>query len=123
MDGERLEYFRKLLTERLDVLSREGKPVDDVTEGGENPGDPADQATVESDRTLLLRMRDREWRLAGKIQEALDRIEDGTYGICEECGEEISEKRLMARPVTTLCVDCKTSQEEDERRQGAYLKR
>ena len=86
MDAERLEYFRKLLKERLDVLSREGKPVDDVTEGGENPGDPADQATVESDRTLLLRMRDREWRLGGKIEEALGRIEDGTYGIWQERG-------------------------------------
>jgi DnaK suppressor protein len=102
---------------------RESKPVDDVTKGGDNPGDPTDQATVESDRALLLRIRDREWKLAGKIQEALDRIEDGTYGTCEECGEEISEKRLMARPVTTSCVDCKTSQEEDEPQQGAYLKR
>lgn len=77
-----------------------------------------DQGATESDRTLLRRMRDREWKLAWKIREALDRIENGTYGICERCGKEISEKRLLARPVTTLCIDCKTLQEEDERRRG-----
>jgi len=63
-------------------------------------------------------MKDRDRNLIVKIREALDRIDQGTYGICEECGEEISERRLMARPVTTLCIDCKTRQEEDESRHG-----
>ncbi|NIN92459.1 RNA polymerase-binding protein DksA, partial [bacterium] len=92
--------------------------VNDMTPAEESSGDLPDQATVESDRGFLLRMRERERKLIVKIREALDRIEMGTYGICEECGEEISEQRLMARPVATLCIDCKTLQEEEERRRG-----
>jgi len=117
MDSEKLQYFRKLLTERLDALLHEAaRTVNDMTLAEKSFGDLPDQATVESDQGFLLRMRDRERKLTMKIREALDRIEMGTYGICEECGEEISEQRLMARPVATLCIDCKTLQEEDERR-------
>jgi DnaK suppressor protein len=119
MDSEKLPYFRKLLTERLDaLLDGAAKTVNNMTPAEENSGDLADQATVQSDQGFLLRMRDREQKLIVKIREALERIEMGTYGMCEECGEEISEQRLMARPVTTLCIDCKTLQEEDERRLG-----
>lgn len=119
MDNEKLEYFRKLLTDRLDaLLSEAAKTVNDLTDDEESFPDPTDRASVESDRNFLLRIRDRERKLIMKIREALKRIDNGTYGICEECGEEISEQRLMARPVTTLCIDCKTSQEEDERRRG-----
>jgi DnaK suppressor protein len=67
---------------------------------------------------MEFRIRDRERRLIVKIREALERIEKGTYGICGECGEKIPAQRLMARPVTTICIDCKTLQEEDERRLG-----
>jgi DnaK suppressor protein len=84
----------------------------------ENLPDPADRATLESDRNFTLRIRDRERQLIGKIKDALERIEDGTYGICESCEEEISEKRLKARPVTTLCIDCKKKQEDEERLKG-----
>jgi DnaK suppressor protein len=119
MDREELEYFRKLLTERLDDLLKEAsKTVSGMSDREQNTGDPTDQATAEGDRNFLLRMRDRDWKLAGKIREALDRIEDGTYGICEVCGNEISKRRLMARPVTTLCIECKTLQEDEERRRG-----
>lgn len=119
MDKERLEYFRRLLNERLDaLLSDAAKTVNELTDDEENFPDPTDRATVESDRNFLLRIRDRERKLIMKIREALKRIDEGTYGICEECGEEISEQRLMARPVTTLCIDCKTTQEEDEKRRG-----
>ena len=119
MDSEKLQYFRKLLTERLDALLHEAaRTGNDMTPAEESLGDLPDQATVESDRGFLLRIRDRERKLIVKIREALERIEMGTYGICEECGEEISEQRLMARPVATLCIDCKTLQEEDERRRG-----
>jgi DnaK suppressor protein len=62
-----------------------------------------------------VRIRDRERKLISKIKEALERIEGGTFGICEVCGEEISEERLKARPVTTLCIDCKTEEEEKEK--------
>ncbi|HEU0265770.1 MAG TPA: RNA polymerase-binding protein DksA, partial [Geobacterales bacterium] len=78
--------------------------------------DPNDRASQESDRTFELRIRDRERRLLAKIREALERIDDGTFGICEECGEEISEPRLRARPVTTLCIDCKMEEERQEKR-------
>ena len=80
--------------------------------------DPADRATAESDRSFTLRIRDRERRLIRKIQSALQRIEDGSYGICEECGEEIGVPRLKARPVTRLCINCKAKQEEDETLRG-----
>ena len=71
---------------------------------------------LESNRSLLLRMRDRERKLLGKIDEAFARIDDGTYGRCEECGGEIGTERLEARPVTTLCIECKSEQEEREKR-------
>ncbi len=119
MKSDRLDFFRKLLNERLDALLGDAaKTMTNMTDEEENFPDPTDRASVESDRNFLLRIRDRERKLISKIQEALERIDKGTYGICEECGEEISEPRLIARPVTTLCIDCKTSQEEDERRRG-----
>lgn len=77
--------------------------------------DPTDQATMESDRDFDLRIRDRERRLIKKIDQAMNRIQEGTFGICESCGGSISSKRLHARPVTTLCIDCKTAQEIEER--------
>lgn len=77
--------------------------------------DPTDRASLESDRNFLLRMRDRERKLLSKIEEAFARIEDGSYGRCEECGGEIGTERLRARPVTTLCIGCKSAQEARER--------
>jgi DnaK suppressor protein len=77
--------------------------------------DMGDQATAEADRNFMLRLRDRERMLLKKIDETIERIDKGPYGICEECGNEIGIKRLEARPVTTLCIDCKTRQEEEER--------
>lgn len=77
--------------------------------------DPTDQATMESDRDFDLRIRDRERRLIRKIDQAMNRIKEGTFGMCESCGGQISIKRLQARPVTTLCIDCKTAQEIEER--------
>ncbi len=116
---KKTESFRKLLTERLNNLLKEAnKTVIDMTDMRENFPDPTDRASMESDRNFELRIRDRERRLIGKIKDALDRIEGGTFGICEECGENISEERLKARPVTTLCIDCKKSQEKDEKVKG-----
>ena len=71
---------------------------------------------MESNRNSVLRIRDRERKLIFKIQDALRRLDDGNYGICEECGEEIGIERLKARPVTTLCIECKSSQEIEERK-------
>jgi DnaK suppressor protein len=118
MDSGKLEQFRNLLTESLDTLLNEAsRTVSDLSDEKEVFPDLTDRATVESDRNFVLRMRDRERKLIVKIREALDRIGESSYGICEECGEEISEQRLLARPVTTLCIECKTSQ-EDERQRG-----
>ena len=113
------EEFKKLLNERIeDLLTDANKTVSGMTDAAENYPDPTDRATLESDRNFELRIRDRERKLIGKIKDALQRIDDGTFGICEDCGEEISEERLKARPVTTLCIDCKTKQEKDERVKG-----
>lgn len=119
MDQEKLEFFHKLLQEQLDELLLEAeRTVAGMTDTKENFPDPTDRAALESDRNFLLRIRDRERKLIGKIEEALGRIEDGSYGICESCGEDISEERLTARPVTTLCFDCKKRQEAMEKARG-----
>ena len=116
MREERVEYFKNLLNQRLEgLLSEAEKTVGDMSDDEETFPDPTDRASLESDRNFLLRIRDRERKLITKIKEALERIESGTFGICEVCGEEISEERLKARPVTTLCIDCKTEEEEKEK--------
>jgi len=119
MEEAKIQYFRGLLHEKLDELLHEAnKTVTGMTSREENMPDPSDRATLESDRNFTLRIRDRERKLIGKIKEALERIETGTYGICEVCGEEISEARLIARPVTTFCIDCKKRQEMEEKVKG-----
>lgn len=77
--------------------------------------DPTDQASMETDLDFDLRIKDRERKLIRKIDQAIARIKDGEFGECEACGGAISVKRLQARPVTTLCIDCKTAQEQEER--------
>ena len=89
-----------------------------MTAPKENFPDPTDRASLEADRNFMLRIRDRENKLNKKIKKALDRIENGTFGICEKCGEDISVKRLKARPVTTHCIDCKTKEEAFEKALG-----
>jgi len=116
---KQLAYFKKILNEQLDTLLAEAsKTVNGMSNINENIPDPSDRATLESDRYFTLRIRDRERKLIGKIKDALERIDNDTYGICESCEEEISEKRLKVRPVTTLCIDCKKKQEDDERVRG-----
>ncbi len=116
-----LELFRRLLeTRRKEILLEAGKAVDSMNGKSEEAlADPADRASLESDRNFLLRMKDRERKLLGKIDDAFARIEDGSYGRCEECGLEIGLERLKARPVTTLCISCKSSQEARERQRPA----
>lgn len=116
MEKEKLEYFRGLLMEEMrSLLEEAGKTVSEMTADTTNFPDPNDRATQESDRNFELRIRDRERKLINKIKEALQRIDDGTFGICELCGEEISEGRLRARTVTTLCIDCKIEEERKEK--------
>jgi len=116
VDQQNIEFFRILLNQRLQELRSEaGKTVEDMDDD-ENFPDPTDRASMESNRNSMLRIRDRERKLIFKIQEALQRLDDGAYGICEQCGEEIGIERLKARPVTTLCIGCKSDQEIEERR-------
>ena len=119
MDKETQALFKEILTLRLNELFSEAeKTVAGMTDTEETFPDPTDRATLESDRNFILRIRDRERKLIMKIREALQRMEDGTFGICETCGDEIGIDRLMARPVTTLCIECKRRQEANERARG-----
>lgn len=119
MEQKNLDFFRQYLNDALqDILKKGEETIEDMTDTVEVYADPADRATAESDRAFTLRLRDRERKLIRKIQEAIERIEDGSYGICEECGEDISVARLKARPVTTLCIKCKARQEADEDLRG-----
>ncbi len=116
MNNETLEEFKELLNLQLDSLLQDvGKTVSDMTEENPNFPDPTDRASLESDRNFELRIRDRERMLINKIRQALERIKDGTFGLCESCDEMIGAERLRARPVTTLCIDCKTEQERKEK--------
>jgi DnaK suppressor protein len=115
---EDLDYFQGLLQKQLDELIRgAGRTVDEMTftEGNAAFPDPTDRASMESGRNFELRIRDRERKLINKIKKALEKVEDGTFGFCEVCGEPIEFKRLEARPVTTHCIECKTSEEEEEK--------
>ncbi|MDO8281161.1 MAG: RNA polymerase-binding protein DksA [Thermodesulfovibrionia bacterium] len=96
-------------------LLKEASETLHILPGELNYPDMGDQATAETDRNFMLRLRDRDRGLLKKIDQTIDRIKSKVYGYCEACGEEIGIKRLQARPVTTLCVDCKTEQEEEER--------
>lgn len=119
MKKKDVEFFKDLLESRLqELLSQADDTVSGMTAPKENFPDPTDRASLESDRNFMLRIRDRESKLIKKIKKALERIENNTFGICETCGEEISIKRLKARPVTTQCIDCKTKEEAFEKALG-----
>jgi RNA polymerase-binding transcription factor len=111
------DEIREILErQRGDILALSEEVIAKRSMGtdGTNFPDMSDQATAEQDQSLNIRMRGREQKLLVKIEEALDRIAGGTYGICELCEEPIAFERLKARPVTTLCIDCKTEQEAQE---------
>jgi len=119
MEQKNIEYFKNILINQLkELLIHAGDTVSGMITPRENFPDPADRATIETDRNFMLRIRDRERQLAGKIKKVLLRIENGTFGICEKCKKEISFKRLEARPVTTQCIDCKTKEETYENTLG-----
>ena len=112
---EQEAYFRTLLNQQLHQVL-EGAKTGSVNrvDRPDDPPDFGDQASTESDNILSLRLKERESRLVTKIQDALKRLEKGCFGICEECGGEISEKRLRYRPITTRCIRCKEKQEREE---------
>jgi len=118
MNDRQRDYFRqKLLIWREDILKEAKETLQHLQDENQNHPDFADRASSETDRAIELRARDRQRKLIAKIDEALSRIEDGTYGYCEETGEPISIKRLEARPIATLSVE---AQERHERRERVY---
>jgi DnaK suppressor protein len=116
MNDTMREYFRqKLLQWKEDLLRESSETLEHLQEGGLAEPDIADRASLETDRSLELRTRDRERKLISKIDEALQRIEDGTYGYCEETNEPISLRRLEARPIATLSLEAQERHERLER--------
>ena len=116
MNERQREYFRaKLLAWREDILKEAKETLQHLQEESENHPDIADRASSETDRAIELRARDRQRKLIAKIDEALKRIDDGTYGYCEETGEPISLRRLEARPIATLSVEAQERHEQRER--------
>ncbi len=109
-----LEIRKSLAQQKEQLLQEAGSALNTLPDENAFP-DMGDQATAEIDRNFMLRLRGREQRLLKKIELAMERIDNGTYGICEICGCEIGIKRLEARPVTTMCIECKTEQEEEEK--------
>ncbi len=110
-----LQKIKQDLISQKESLLKEAEETLSALPSELNFPDMGDQATAETDRNFMLRLRDRERMLLKKIEETIERIENGPYGVCEECENEIGIKRLEARPVTTLCIDCKTREEEEER--------
>jgi DnaK suppressor protein len=116
MDAVQVEYFRqKLMRWRADLLREADGTLASLSEGGIMEADITDRASVETDRALELRTRDRARKLISKIDQALLRIENGTYGYCEETGEPIGLKRLEARPIATLSIEAQERHERMER--------
>ena len=118
MNDMQLEYFRqKLLSWKKSLIGQSMDTLDDLKQGGLNQPEQIDRASLESDKALELRTRDRARKLISKIDEALKRIEDGTYGYCEETGDPIGLERLEVRPVATLSIE---AQERHERMEKTY---
>lgn len=116
MNERQREYFRrKLLTWKDEILAEAKETLANLQNENENQPDIADRASSETDRAIELRARDRQRKLIAKIDAALARIDDGTYGYCEETGEPISLKRLDARPIATLSIEAQERHERNER--------
>jgi len=119
MKEKDVKFFKDLLTRWLDdLLLHAGSTVDGLRESDEALPDPLDRAVFDSERNFTLRIRGRESMLIRKIRESLDDIQEGVYGVCESCGEDISVERLKARPVTRHCIRCKTRIEAMEKLTG-----
>ncbi len=118
MNEQQRSYFRaKLVSWKNDILREARETLDALQEENTNHPDLADRASSETDRAIELRARDRQRKLIGKIDSAMQRLDEGTYGFCEETGEPISLKRLDARPIATLSIE---AQERHERREKVY---
>jgi DnaK suppressor protein len=112
VEADRLDVFRKLLKDRLAKLEAGfGNRLGELVDQRDVLADTTDIASEESDRDMTLRMHDHERKLVDEIRAALKRVDEGDYGVCEACGDEIGERRLLARPMATHCIDCMTELE------------
>ena len=119
MNKKQQEHFRAvLLAWKRELEDEIARTVSQMRDVPENPPDPNDRASQETDMSLELRSRDRERKLIKKIDESIERIDAGDYGFCEVCGVEIGVERLEARPTAELCIDCKTLDEIREKQMG-----
>ena len=119
LNEEQRAYFHSLLNRILDEMLEGGRTTagkKDVSEG--KAPDLIDQASIEIDSALTFRIKERDGKLAEKVRQALNKLQEGTFGICEECARPIPERRLRARPVARLCIKCKEKQENEERMRG-----
>ncbi|MBF0280667.1 MAG: RNA polymerase-binding protein DksA [SAR324 cluster bacterium] len=116
MEPKDLEYFKdKLLEMKTSLQEESSSTMEEMKNESSLFPDPNDRASLENDRGIVLRIRDRERKLLTKVEEALARIDDGTFGLCERCEEEIGRARLDIRPVTTFCINCKEEMEASEK--------
>ena len=116
MCSKQIEYFKKVLTSwRNEIIEGSSSTIDHLKEESSNKPDTTDRASIESERSLELRTRDRERKLLSKINKALKKLEDGSYGYCEETMQPISIKRLVARPIATLSVEAQEMHERSEK--------
>jgi DnaK suppressor protein len=115
---QRIQEIKRILIVQKNELLSEAEEALNALPGQTIFPDMGDQASAEIDRNFMLRLRGREQRLLKKIEQAIEKIDTGSFGICDVCGEEISLKRLEARPVTNMCIFCKTEQEEEEKLRG-----
>jgi DnaK suppressor protein len=121
LSPEELQTLKGILDEQLkELLSQSRDAVNQLVEVRDTDADPLDLAVTESNRDFTLRMAERERKLLTKIRHALERMNNGEYGVCESCGSPITFGRLMARPVATLCIDCKTEAEQVEPKKRVF---
>lgn len=121
LSAEEVRHLQHIIKERLDILTGNSRnAVSQLTEDRAQDADALDLATSESDRDFVLRIAGRERQMIRKMRNSLQRMEEGEYGMCETCGEAITYRRLLVRPVATQCIDCKTSAEQLERRDRSY---
>ena len=123
MQEAKLEKIKVRLEElQAEILGESEETIHGMQEESTLYPDPNDRASLETEHINNLRIRDRERKLLGKVEEALERVENKTFGYCEECGEEIDEQRLLIRPVTTYCIVCKESLEAVENKKTSFRK-
>ena len=119
MSDRQIQHFADILQNwKRELMEEAGRTVDHMKDEASNFPDPADRASQEEEFSLELRTRDRERKLIKKIEQTLNRLEEGDYGYCDSCGVEIGIRRLEARPTATLCIDCKTLAEIKEKQLG-----